>query len=403
MIRSIIFFFLFLICWQTNAQSGLVADYSFDSCDATDNAGIQDPAQPFPALDCVCGVSGSGMEFGNGLDSLIFPATITDLFSEDFTLSFYVKFINPSSRVDIISARSESCQVDSSFIIRYSDVSKTFNVDIGETFNNFIELTADIDEDVCWHHIIFSKKERSYFLFYNGELAEEVVAVKEFTIDPINILSVSNSACLGPMLTESPLTGVLDEIKIFDRFVEVNEIELLQLFPDQIINQDTTIFLGDAIQIVTGESCSTSPSWSPVDGVSDPNILDPILSPTETTIYTLNLPSQGCDNSDTIRVNVVDRDELDCDNLLMANAFTPNGDGLNDDYGISNTFIIEELEQFDILDRWGEVLFTTTDVNGRWDGFYKGKDTNPSMFIYIVSYRCKGERFTKSGSLSVLR
>jgi len=392
-------FILFsLVSW---AQQGLIADYSFDSCMANDELGIQADGQVFPTVDCVCGASGSAMQFGSGLDSLLFPANLTSVFSDDFTLSFYVKFINPASRVDLISARSEDCQVDSSFIIRYSDVSKTFNIEIGETFNDFIELSADIDESVCWHHIVFSKKDMSYFLFYNGELAEEIVAVKEFMIDPINTLAISNSACLA--VIENPLTGIIDEVKIFNRFVEVNELDQLNVFPDQIINQDTTIFLGDAVQIITGESCSTNPSWSPTTDVSDPNILDPILTPQVSAEYILSLPSAGCSLNDTIRVNVIDPDELDCSDLLLANAFTPNGDNLNDDFGISNSFIIEELDQFDILDRWGEVVFTTNDKNGRWDGSFKGSDTNPAMFIYIVQYQCKGESYTKSGSLSVVR
>jgi len=401
MSRSVLFAFFLLSSLASLAQTGLIADFSFDTCDGSDNTGIQGDGIPFPAVDCVCGASGTGMEFGSGLDSLLFPVNVEDIFSADFTMSFYVKFINPASRVDLISARSEDCQVDSSFIIRYSDISKSFNVEIGETFNNFIELSVDIDEAFCWHHIVFAKKGMSYFLFYNGELAEEIVAVKEFTIDPLNTLAISNSACLG--VIENPLTGIIDEFKLFDRFVEVDELGQLDVFPDQIINQDTTIFLGDAVQINTGESCSTAPSWSPTTDVSDPNILDPILSPTETMVYTLTLPTSSCTTSDTIRINVVDPEALDCSDLLLANAFTPNGDFLNDDYGISNTFIIEELDQFDILDRWGEVVFTTTDKNGRWDGSFKGNDSNPAMFLYVVKYSCKGESYTKSGSVSVIR
>lgn len=383
------------------AQSGLQASYSFDACDLSDQSGISPDAISAEALDCQCGVVGSGIQLGNGLDSIIFDQSLIPLFSEDFTLSFYIKLINPLDRVDIFSIMSDECMVDSSLVIRYNNISNQFSVEIGERLENVIELYAERDPDVCWHHIVFSKSEETYFLYYNEVLAEERAAVKSFLMDPMHNMMISNSGCLG--IIDNPLTGVIDEFKVYNRFLTSLELQALNEYPDLILNQDTTIFLGDALQIVSGESCSASPSWTPVDGVDNPSVLDPILMPTETTTYTLNLPGSTCSTQDMINVNVIDLDELDCTDLLLPNAFTPNGDNLNDVFGISNEFIIDELERFDIYDRWGEKVFSTVNKNVKWDATFKGKEVNPAMFLYVIGYTCKDEDYVKSGNISVLR
>ncbi len=386
---------------QANGQNTPFGAYTFDSCDFTEQNGLLGDAISFGALDCVCGVSGNAMEFGDGLDSLLLPAEVSTIFSQDFTLSFYVKFTETNGRFDIISARTEDCQVDSSFVIRYIGVTNEISVEYGENFNNLIELFAPLESGTCWHHIVFSRNDLDYFLYYNGELIDQERATKELVIDPINSFQVSNSACNG--ILDNSFQGFLDELIVYDEFLNPASLSTLSLFPDQIINQDTTIFLGDAVQVITGESCSTTPMWSPVAGVDNPTVLEPVLTPTESTTYTLDLPGQVCSTMDQIVVNVIDSDQLNCQELLLPNAFTPNGDQLNDLFGISNSFIIEDLKRFEIFDRWGEKVFETEDKNAQWDGYFRSQPVNPAMYLYVVSYVCLDEEYVKSGSVSVLR
>lgn len=398
---SLILIVLLLLCRVSFAQNTSFGAYTFDSCDFSDQNGVLPDAVPFGALDCVCGVSGSSMEFGEWLDSLAFPSEITSIFSQDFTLSFYVKFTETNGRFDIMSARTEDCQIDSSFVIRYVGVTNEISVEYGENFNNLIELFAPLDSSSCWHHIVFSRNDLDYFLYYNGELIDEERATKELVIDPINTFQISNSACNG--ILDNSFEGFLDELLFFDEFLSPAALNNLSLFPDQIINQDTTIFLGDAVQINTGESCSSLPMWSPSDGVDNTTVLEPVLMPLVSTTYTLDLPGNECSTSDQIVVNVIDPDELNCEDLLMPNTFTPNGDQLNDLFGISNSFIIEDLKRFEIFDRWGEKVFETDDKNAQWDGYFRSQPVNPAMYLFVVSYSCLNEEYVKSGSVSVLR
>ena len=57
-----------------------------------------------------------------------------------------------------------------------------------------------------------------------------------------------------------------------------------------------------------------------------------------------------------------------------------------------------------IFDRWGERVFETTDINKGWDGVYKGKAMNLSVFVYIVSGKFKnGDLIEKKGNFTLLR
>jgi gliding motility-associated-like protein len=88
----------------------------------------------------------------------------------------------------------------------------------------------------------------------------------------------------------------------------------------------------------------------------------------------------GC--SDTASLTVIIRPEF---NLTIPNAFTPNGDGLNDVFkpvlfGVYDyTFLV--------FDRWGEQLFETHDYSQGWDGYYKGKLCPQASYIYKITFR----------------
>jgi gliding motility-associated-like protein len=70
--------------------------------------------------------------------------------------------------------------------------------------------------------------------------------------------------------------------------------------------------------------------------------------------------------------------------IYIPNAFTPNGDGLNDGFGVK----AEGIQEFrlEIFNRWGELIFSTTDINEQWDGTFKGRKLeNTEVFVYKVS------------------
>jgi len=143
-------------------------------------------------------------------------------------------------------------------------------------------------------------------------------------------------------------------------------------------------------------------TWSPSATLNNSNIANPVASPTTTTLYTVTgTDVYGCKNFDTISVvvDLTSKSGL----FLMPNAFTPNNDGLNDCFGIKQWGILEEVE-FNIYNRWGELIFHTTDVNKCWDGKWKGKEQNSAVFVYWIRAKsiCAGTVFRK-GTVVLIR
>jgi gliding motility-associated-like protein len=90
----------------------------------------------------------------------------------------------------------------------------------------------------------------------------------------------------------------------------------------------------------------------------------------------------SCEVIDTARVVVR------CEpRIYIPDAFSPNGDGRNDVLDIYG----DHLSDFElkIFNRWGEVIFYTTDINQKWDGTYRGTSYPPMSYPYVVSFKSK--------------
>ena len=95
---------------------------------------------------------------------------------------------------------------------------------------------------------------------------------------------------------------------------------------------------------------------------------------------------------------------FDADNLLMANVFTPNGDGYNDCYGIK--FKHEDslhIIDFAIYDRWGNQVFYTTNPNDCWDGDYKGQKADEANYVFYIRLRTPCGMKAKKGNVALIR
>jgi gliding motility-associated-like protein len=90
--------------------------------------------------------------------------------------------------------------------------------------------------------------------------------------------------------------------------------------------------------------------------------------------------------------------------FYMPNAFTPNGDGVNDlieVYGNQNEFIYLSIK---IYDRWGEKVFESTDAGFKWDGTYRGTPLPPGVYVYLLNITFRnGQSVTNKGSITLIR
>ena len=142
-------------------------------------------------------------------------------------------------------------------------------------------------------------------------------------------------------------------------------------------------------------------SWSPLIGLTNPQSATTIASPNATTKYFVTgIDVNGCENKDSITLLVTKTGKA---GYLMPSAFTPNGDGLNDCYGLKYWGTIINLE-FSIYNRWGERIFFTKNPGECWNGTYKGQLLDTDVFIYQVkaSTTCDASIYRK-GTFTLIR
>ena len=389
---------------------GLKAYYSFDNCDATNDTGNGSNGTLVGLLDCDCGMNGGmALEFDGVDDYVFFTDTLladvnTYFDDDDFTISFYYKSYSSSPRISIFS-KSSNCDNNRGLEIRQQQGAQNTiittemeqDVTLSETLN------ADLDPDHCWHHVVLTRDNRLISTYIDGELASEVMSSSVIDMSNSTPISISNSPCIGVDGT-SRFRGLIDELAIYDEALNFLQIRDMYLQPDEIGTRDTILFEGNSIQTWLRPTCATSFNWSPTTGVNDPTIANPVLSPETSITYALEMTDdRGCTTIDSLFIDVIDPDDLDCDNVFLPKAFTPNGDQLNDFYGISNPLAIFDFGSFDIYNRWGGRVFSADTPFDQWDGTNRGAELNPGIYVYQLRYTCKGEQLTKSGSITLIK
>lgn len=142
-------------------------------------------------------------------------------------------------------------------------------------------------------------------------------------------------------------------------------------------------------------------SWTPVAGLSNPNISNPQAFIDQTTLYTLTVSDGLCSGSDTVLIKVYDSI---CASpfVFIPNAFSPNKDGNNDKLYVRGPFI--ESFVFRVYDRWGELVWETTNLTEGWDGTLRGKLLDPDVYDYYLQATCVGglENIIK-GNVTLIR
>ena len=152
---------------------------------------------------------------------------------------------------------------------------------------------------------------------------------------------------------------------------------------------------GDSLVWVTPNNGNDVYCFGDVTGACDTVIVAPFYS----TYYILNnISPEGCIASDTVFVSVLFRDSV---KITVPDAFSPNADGFNDvlrvvtnvdkDMNYSNGFngdggAIVSMN-FEIYNRYGQMVFRTTNPQESWDGTFKGKALNVGTFVYKLEYR----------------
>jgi gliding motility-associated-like protein len=172
----------------------------------------------------------------------------------------------------------------------------------------------------------------------------------------------------------------------------VNQLPIANAGPDNTIyrNQSTTL----------SGSGGLSYSWTPDNYLNRPFEAITVASPMYTTQYVLQVTDiYGCISYDSVWI-YVDGQTI----LLLPTAFSPDGNGVNDIFRITKWLNILSLETFEIYNRWGEMVFSTSDINAGWDGTFNGREQPLSVYSWIVKARdYEGNDVVKTGNVTLLR
>jgi hypothetical protein len=208
-------------------------------------------------------------------------------------------------------------------------IARTFTVTVGST----VTLTVHADTTIC------SGASFSANTVSNGTT---------FTWSPT--AGVSNPNIANPTLsptttttyTVTARTGTCTNVRTFT--VTVNPPVAVNAGPG------ATIFEGGSVQLQGSGSAGTI-LWSPGTGLSATNVLNPVARPLVTTTYTLTITNaQGCSNSSTVTITVIPY----C--IKPLNAFTPNKDGFNDTWFITNGNCLKRAT-VSVYNRYGGKVF----------------------------------------------
>lgn len=217
--------------------------------------------------------------------------------------------------------------------------------------------------------------------------------------DPIIGPDTSHSTFVSPATTTAFAVIVTDTTGCSDtsNLVTVGVWEK----PNINIEPDTTIHLGDTVQIrFYSDQTVVGYAWSPMYNLSCGGCAEPLAWPWVTTTYTVTVhDTNGCFIlSDLLTIEV-----LDDMTIAVPDAFTPNGDGLDDVIYVRGRGI-EELLIWQVYDRWGELVFESTDLAVGWDGTYRGRPQNMETYSwYARGLGFNGQVKEAKGSFHLLR
>ncbi|MEZ4885765.1 MAG: gliding motility-associated C-terminal domain-containing protein [Chitinophagales bacterium] len=193
-------------------------------------------------------------------------------------------------------------------------------------------------------------------------------------------------------------------------------VEPEELTVSLVLNVASNVIqLGDSVQIVpTLAGAFSEFNWTPLGGFEACDValdsvacLNPWVQPTENTTYMLSIADEtGCTAAASIDVLVETEVKV-----IVPTAFSPNGDGINDELRLFANSSVSQVQTFMIFDRWGEKVFEQNNFDPNddaavvaWDGVYKGKEMGIGVFVFYAMVEFRDGSFGEfQGNVSLVR
>ncbi len=280
----------------------------------------------------------------------------------------------------------------------YTDTVQIFPVICGPPVGGFILPQHEICRYSCVTFTDTSIYEPlSYLWVFEGGIPDSSTA-KNPTVC-YNVESANAPTLVtGRYLITQIVTNILGEKDTVIDSIKVN------ISPIANINNNlsiTTVELGTSASLnATSSSGATSYSWTPSAGITCPTCATIEIAPQTNTYYVLTAKNGlGCIDYDTIYVQV----KKVCGDVFIPTAFSPNGDGVNEEACVKNNNCIRSMV-FSIYNRWGEKVFGSEDPKLGWNGVFKGQDQDAGVFVYYFdAVLTDNTTISQKGTITLVR
>lgn len=140
-----------------------------------------------------------------------------------------------------------------------------------------------------------------------------------------------------------------------------------------------SVHIGDQVRLtpkVSGKILSYQ--WTPTIGLSNANIANPVVTPSDDITYRLTVTStDSCTATDTVAIRILKIP-------VIPNTFTPNNDGTNDVWNIKNLDRYPDCVM-DIYNRYGQRMYHSIGYGTAWDGRYNGQEVPVGTYYYVLN------------------
>jgi gliding motility-associated-like protein len=222
-----------------------------------------------------------------------------------------------------------------------------------------------------------------------------------------NMAELNNSRIASPVARPvSSTTYTVVGTDAYNCFTDTAKVFVnVKPLPSVNIGADMQVAGGDPVPLTATYSNNVvSWNWSPSANLSCTNCALPMGNPGPETRYILTVKTSfGCEASDTMIAKLV----CDESRVLVPNAFTPNGDGVNDVFSIRGSGTL--VRHFKVYGRWGNVVFeksnfSSNDRSAGWNGMINGEPASVGTYVYMIEMQCAtGQVFSRKGTVVLAR
>ena len=333
-----------------------------------------------------------------------YSLTVTDICNADTTADIIVGYSDPhisfiGDSVCIHDTASITVLADATYTILWSTGETTLNIEfpvsasayysvvatdtigcvvVDSTFvDGFVAPIAIVSPDtvICKGDVATLRAFGNYHTYEwsNGQLVKNI--------------AVSPNSLSRYFVTVTSLQKCWDTTSV--------EVDVLAV-PQAVITGVDTVCKGASSELFA--SLADLYQWS--TGDITPSIS---VQPVQETTYTVRLTnvfnSTQCSHETSFVMNV-----QRCNFIYLPSAFTPNGDGLNDGFGVEGEFVGVTRFRLYIFNRYGEKIFETIDPYQKWDGTYNGNKVKDGVYTYIVEVsESLGDNYVLKGTVQLFR